>query len=261
MPGYYCWNGTRWVAIIVPQGTNPGDMLYWNGTQWVGIPVGSNGQVLILTNGVPTWGYPSSPCGFSITINHIAGVVAPVTKTVTYGTVNNIPGEPSKCWITSNLGADHQATAKDDATEASAGWYWQFNCKQGYKHDGTTRTPNTTWISSINENSDWTAANDACTLELGTGWRIPTYIEWYNVDEIGGWTNWNDTWNSGLKLHAAGFLKPSDGSLDGRGIYGYEWSSTQATPQNGFDIGFFGGGSYMLNYDKWYGMPLRCLRD
>ncbi|MEI7897716.1 MAG: hypothetical protein WCJ26_11825, partial [bacterium] len=74
-------------------------------------------------------------CG-TMTINHVAGTTAPVTKTVTYGTVTNITGEPSKCWITSNLGADHQATAVNDGTEASAGWYWQFNRKQGYKHDG-----------------------------------------------------------------------------------------------------------------------------
>ena len=87
-------------------------------------------------------------CGDPLTINHlVSGGVAPVDKTVTYGTVTNIPGETSKCWITSNLGADHQATAVNDATEASAGWYWQFNRKQGYKHDGTTRTPNTTWIT------------------------------------------------------------------------------------------------------------------
>jgi len=39
-PGYYCWNGTRWVAVIVPQGTSAGDMLYWNGTQWVRLPAG-----------------------------------------------------------------------------------------------------------------------------------------------------------------------------------------------------------------------------
>ena len=56
-------------------------------------------------------------CGKSITINHVAGAIAPVSKTVTYGTITNIPGEPTKCWITSNLGADHQATAVDDTTE------------------------------------------------------------------------------------------------------------------------------------------------
>ena len=70
-------------------------------------------------------------------------------------------------------GADHQATAVDDATEASAGWYWQFNRKQGYKHTGTTVIPawNTT---SIDEDSDWIPANDPCAIELGAGWRIPT---------------------------------------------------------------------------------------
>jgi hypothetical protein len=83
-------------------------------------------------------------CGNSIIINHVVGNIAPVTKTVTYGTVTGIPGASSKCWITSNLGADHQATAVNDDTEASAGWYWQFNRQQGFKHDGTTRTPNTT---------------------------------------------------------------------------------------------------------------------
>ncbi len=134
----------------------------------------------------------------------MAGAVAPVAKSVTYGTVTNIPGEPSKCWITSNLGASQQATAVNDATEASAGWYWQFNRKQGYKHDGTTRTPNTTWIGSISETSDWVTANDPCTIELGSGWRIPTSTEWTNVDASGGWTDRNGPWTSGLKLHPAG---------------------------------------------------------
>jgi hypothetical protein len=96
---------------------------------------------------------PPFTCGISFTIIHTAsGGIAPVDKTVTYGTVNNIPGEPAKCWITRNLGASQQATGPTDPTEASAGWYWQFNLKQGYKHDGTTRTPATTWIAGISEN-------------------------------------------------------------------------------------------------------------
>ena len=55
-PGYYCWNGTRWISLIVPQGTNIGEILYWNGAQWIAVPVGSNGQMLTLVNGIPTWG-------------------------------------------------------------------------------------------------------------------------------------------------------------------------------------------------------------
>jgi hypothetical protein len=200
-------------------------------------------------------------CGSSITINHLtSGSVAPVDKTVTYGTVTNIPGETSKCWITSNLGADHQATAVNDATEASAGWYWQFNRKQGYKYDGPTRTPNTTWITSIDENFDWQGTNDPCNLELGNGWRIPTKTEWENVDATGGWTDSNGPWNSDLKLHAAGSLNYSNGSLYSRGTTGYYYASKQNVTYNGFYL-IFGGGSYIDNDFKANGLSLRCIKD
>ena len=201
------------------------------------------------------------PCGQNITINHIAGAVAPVAKTTTYGTVTNIPGETSKCWITSNLGSDHQATAVDDATEASAGWYWQFNRKQGYKHDGTIRTPNTIWISSISETSDWITANDPCNIELGTTWRIPTYTEWYNVDNTGGWTTWTGPWSSGLKMHAAGSLLYINGSLVSPGGVGHYWSSTQDVATRGWHLYFTSSYSYMGNYDKALGFSTRCIRD
>ena len=56
MPGYYSWNGTKWIPVQAQQGINIGDMQYWNGTQWVIIPAGLNGQVLTFSNGVPTWG-------------------------------------------------------------------------------------------------------------------------------------------------------------------------------------------------------------
>jgi len=204
---------------------------------------------------------PPFVCGSTVTINHTAGEVAPVTKTVNYGTVTNIPGETSKCWITSNLGADHQATAVNDATEASAGWYWQFNRKQGFKHDGTMRTPSTEWISNIDENSDWTTANDPCTLELGSGWRIPTSTEWTNVDATGSWTNWNGPWNSGLKMHAAGLLNSSDGSLYVRGSDGYYWSSSQDNAVSGWLLYFGSAGSFMDINNKACGFSLRCLRD
>jgi hypothetical protein len=199
-------------------------------------------------------------CDPSITINHVAGNVAPVTKTVTYGIVS-VPGEPLKCWITSNLGASRQATAKNDHTEASAGWWWQFNRKQGYKHDGTTRTPNTAWITQIDENSDWQAANDPCALELGDGWHIPTSTEWTNVDEGGNWTNSNGPWNSDLKLHAAGYLYYSNGSLDGRGSYGVYWSNTQSDAYFGWSLIFHSDDSHMVNYEKVFGFSARCLRD
>ena len=204
---------------------------------------------------------PDFTCGSTITINHAAGAVAPVNKTVTYSTLTGIPGELMKCWISSNLGADHQAAAVSDDTEASSGWYWQFNRKQGYKHTGTIRTPNTTWITNITEPSDWIAANDPCTIEMGLPWRIPTTAEWTNIDNSGGWTNWNGPWNSGLKLHAAGSLDYADGSLYARGSMGRFWSISQSDPGNSWYLSIGTGWSDMSNSPKINGFSVRCVRD
>jgi hypothetical protein len=62
--GYYYWDNSKWIPIVSPQGLNIGDMLYWNGTQWVCIPVGINGQSLILSNGIPTWAGIQLPTDF-----------------------------------------------------------------------------------------------------------------------------------------------------------------------------------------------------
>ncbi|MEI7981959.1 MAG: FISUMP domain-containing protein, partial [Bacteroidota bacterium] len=169
----------------------------------------------------------------------------------------------SKCWITSNLGADHQATFRSDATEASAGWYWQFNRKQGYKvTDDGNRTPNSTWITNINENSDWIAVNDPCSLELGNGWRIPVFSELNNIKTIGNWTNWDGPWTSGLKMHGAGYLDFSSGALTSRGSNGSYWSSSQGNDPNGGNMNFTSGYINVSGINnKAYGISLRCIRD
>lgn len=55
-----------------------------------------------------------------------------------------------------------------------------------------TRTPNSAWITTISENTNWQSENDPCSLLLGTGWRLPTYLEGYNADLNQGWTDYND---------------------------------------------------------------------
>jgi hypothetical protein len=204
---------------------------------------------------------PQDSCGYTMTINHIKGAVAPVTKTTTYGTVTNVPGEPSRCWISSNLGADHQAITLDDATEESSGWYWQFNRKQGYKHDGINRTPNTNWINPISENSDWLGTNDPCILELGNGWRIPTQSEWVNVNDAGGWEDWNGPWDSALKLHSAGYLNNTGGSLVNRGIQGNFWSNLQGANTTGWYERFRNDLCGYAGNEKAFGFSVRCIRN
>jgi hypothetical protein len=263
MAGYYYWDGAKWVAVSVNPGASVGDMRYWDGTQWVIVPAGTNGQFLSFRYGRPVWADAAFACGTSVTVNHVAGAVAPVTKSVTYGTVTGIPGELSKCWTTRNLGASRQATAVNDGSEASAGWYWQFNRKQGYKHDGSNRTPNTTWNNYIYENIGWSATNDPCTIELGTTWRIPSRSEWSNINAAGSWVNWNGPWNSALKLHAAGEIYYNTGVLIDRGVYGYNWSNTNSEGSLGYTF-FFGNPLDFCDVTedrKPSGMPLRCIRD
>jgi uncharacterized protein (TIGR02145 family) len=197
----------------------------------------------------------------TLTVNHTAGLVAPVTKTVTYGVIESNLTGTNKLWITQNLGADNQAGSAYDATEAAAGWYWQFNRKQGYKNDGINRTPNTTWITLIDEVSDWTAANDPCALLLGTGWRIPTSTEWNSAGLSGGWSSAFYTYSSVLKLHTAGFLNLTNGLLNSRGSYGYYWSSTQSTSTIGWFLYLNSLGSGMNTDYKINGVPVRCIKD
>ncbi|MES2398323.1 MAG: hypothetical protein V4549_20080 [Bacteroidota bacterium] len=198
-------------------------------------------------------------CGGALAINHTIGTIAPETKSVNYGTVTTSLSGASKCWITQNLGSTNQAGSATDATDASAGWYWQFNRKQGYKVG-----PTPAWtITAINEASDWLAANDPCTIELGAGWRIPTNTEWTNADANGPWANYTDAYNSVLKLHAAGYLTATAGALGSRGISGSGsyWSSTQSSTTNGWYLIFNSGISTMNSLNKSYGFSLRCLRD
>ncbi|MBN3034135.1 MAG: hypothetical protein JW861_01000 [Bacteroidales bacterium] len=200
-------------------------------------------------------------CNQPFAVNHTVGDVAPVNKTVSYGTVGTDLTGINLCWITQNLGSDQQASSATGATEASAGWYWQFNKKQGYKHDGTTRTPNTPWITNINENSDWQTAHDPCAILLGSGWRLPAYTEWNNADQNGGWNNLDDAYNSVLKLHAAGYLYVSSGTLFNRGVYGDYWSSTQFSAPVGWALYFLSNSCNMNIHDKPYGFSARCLKD
>ncbi len=69
-----------WIEITgKPTGNNQGDMQYWNGTNWILVNVGSDGQVLTLINGIPTWRSLSSPCADPIIITTAVTSITPYT--------------------------------------------------------------------------------------------------------------------------------------------------------------------------------------
>ena len=203
-----------------------------------------------------------SSCGNPFSVSHTtAAGVAPVDKTVTYGTVNSSLTGSAKCWITQNLGATTTAATVTESTEPNAGWYWQFNKKQGYQYT-TARTPASTWITAISESSEWTSANDPCTLLLDTTWRLPTSTEWTSADANGPWVSYTDTFASVLKLHAAGYLGTAAGALTDRGALGMYWSSIQNSNTVGFNLAFNSGTSSVNSSNsKAYGFSARCVRD
>ncbi len=128
--------------------------------------------------------------------------------------------------------------------------------------DGTTRTPGSAWDAEPDYlSATWEPTKDPCTLELGAGWRIPTNTEWAAADANGSWGNYTDTYNSVLKLHAAGYLDGSNGSLSDRGTTGRYWSSTQEVDDYGYYLYFRSDDSYMFSEYKTIGFSVRCLRD
>ncbi len=119
-----------------------------------------------------------------------------------------------------------------------------------------------TWNNDITESSDWLISNDPCLIELGSGWRIPTSTEWSNVDSSGNWNDLYSPWNSGLKLHTAGYLNYNNGSLCCHGSNGLYWSSMEHNSMYGWFLYFLSGDSFMYSiFFKAHGFSVRCLRD
>lgn len=204
-------------------------------------------------------------CGTTLTVTHTAGSIAPVTKTVKYGTVSSSLTGTAKCWITQNLGADHPATSFGDTSQAAAGWYWQFNRKQGYAFSGTTKIPSTSWDTDTTHTvaGDWNSANDPCTALLGTGWRMPTQLEWKNVLAAGGWTTGDAAYGSPLNLHVAGYIGYS-GTLQLSGFVLYLWSINQQSSGEGYTFGIDLSTTPQIEIqerDKVTGQSLRCIKD
>jgi hypothetical protein len=209
-------------------------------------------------------------CGALFIVTHTAASSgAPVTKIVNYGTVTSSLSGASKCWITQDLGANYQGTSATDASDASVGWYWQFNLTQGYSNIASVTYPAWTNTSySISDNNNWLLQNDPCAIQLGIGWRLPTSSEWGNVfSSLGGSGYPSIAWNSPLKLHEGGTLSPSNGIKSVIGSYnsgGTWWSSTQDFRNSYFGFIASWQGTYNSTggeIDKATGINVRCLRN
>lgn len=199
------------------------------------------------------------PCTI-LMVNHVTSRgVAPVNKNVTYELAYSSITGTEKCWLMQNLGSTNPPPTATNNTEAAAGWYWQFGAKRGYQFT-TARTPSSTWPTQPLVNTDWPAGNDPCTIELGRGWRLPTYAEWQAVDLVT--SNLTSLFNSDLKMHAAGLLSLS-GALSNRGSTVHYWSKTSfsTTHARAYVIPTANGSATTSTNDKDAGFSIRCIRD
>lgn len=196
-------------------------------------------------------------CPPAIAVNHTtADGVSAGNGPITYQVISSDVTGVAKCWITRNLGAtkdESQITVSDNTPEA-AGWYWQFNRKQAYARTGSR----TNWASSISESLDWSAANDPCTILLGSGWHVPTYTDWLNADNLQNWATATDAYNAVLKLHNAGYLD-GGGVMREPGVSGHYWSSSSASTGSAWELATGLGSTRSLG--KTTGFSVRCVKD
>ncbi len=223
-------------------------------------------EVLYVTELIPF------TCGSPVSHGYLFGVTPDTSQAFaarTYSTVQaNWTGPGGdKCWLKMNLGAVSEPTSATDISLDARGWFFQFNRRQAFWNDGTTRIPNTPWINPINENSNWDPFNDPCRQLLGSDWRVPTAAEWsayLNAPQAqGGLGNGvlSDAFASTLQLHAAGNLSGSDGSTQNIGNFAYLWSSNENSNNTAGSFRSGASGSFPVNSSKVIAYSLRCICD
>ena len=93
---------------------------------------------------------------------------------------------------------------------------------------------------------------------------MPTDTEWNTADTFGAWNNNTDTYNSALKLPAAGGRNLLDGLLENQAAYGgYAgyWSST-VSGMEARHLHLFSAGVHTDDSSgRAAGMIVRCLKD
>ena len=183
------------------------------------------------------------------------GDVMTFTTPASTGTVNGHAwvdlGLPSGTrWATCNVGA---------STPTAYGNYYAWGettTKSSYTEDNYTYSSNPTTLPS---------SADAATANWGSGWRMPTYDEMYELQSnctvtlttqsgVNGRLFTGPNGNS-IFLPAAGYRYDSE--LNGAGSYGYYWSSSLRNTDYAWELYFDSDRCVVIISYRYYGFTVR----
>jgi hypothetical protein len=225
-----------------------------------------------------------------------AGATGTVTgnyrgASVTYTTVRAKDGW---VWLKQNVGSSHVATSSTDAGSYGDLFQWgRWDDGHQVRNPGNVMdgmpTPNNpsglnlsgdnpfykgggiTWYNDGTVNDKWNAATpaaaiatngcDPCRQIFGSGWQMPSLVDWQAVLAAEGTNNLATGFASNLKLPAAGARNELLGTLGDEGVIGIYWSSTAeagSAPQAMY-INLYTSNLADYNY-RGIGMPIRCLK-
>ncbi len=201
-----------------------------------------------------------------------------VSFTTDYGFVDL--GLPSgTLWATCNVGADNPEEYGDyfawgETQPKDYYWWTTYQYCNGNYNTLTKYCSNSSYgYNGFTDNlTTLLPEDDAATVNWGSDWRMPTYVEWQELHDntIYTWTTQNGvigklyTASNGasLFLPAAGYYRV--GSVIDAGSRGDYWSSTLGNPTPDYGEGlYFFGDSFVndRNYSRYLGLSVRAVRS
>ena len=185
-----------------------------------------------------------------------------------------------------NLGANTAADPFDNNSPMAKegllnGSYYQWGKKKEVAKYDTSAGAISGWSNSYANDNSWNGTNKTANDPCPDGFRVPSLVEMNDflsfnntITKLGTWTDAATNYTSGnmwgtatgqyLYLPAAGLRQSGNGTLYGRGINGYYWTTNTFSGAYANHLTVSEGGlttSYQFNPDKIFGFSVRCVSE